>query len=58
MLMKAVAAHGSVLELDLSYNIINDDGICCLAEYIKVCTSLVPSPPLKVGPGGTRVGLE
>lgn len=36
MLVKALSSHGCILELDLSYNVISDDGIECLAEYLKV----------------------
>ena len=36
VLVKAISSHGCIGELDLSYNVISDDGIKCLAEYLKV----------------------
>lgn len=36
VLVKAVSSHGSIVELDLSCNVISDEGVECLAEYLKV----------------------
>lgn len=36
VLVKALSSHGCISELDLSYNVICDEGIKCLAEYLKV----------------------
>lgn len=36
MLVKAVAACGCVVEMDVSCNSISDDGVQTLAEYLKV----------------------
>lgn len=36
MLVKAVEVCGGVVEIDVSCNTISEDGLRCLAEYLKV----------------------